>query len=220
MLKQFGSGKYRSIVLSDSVFPGRDTKAFLDWRRLGSTLSRISRCKWTYVGRGAAISLALILTPSQAFAQSGAYWLSRGKHVVKCPGVSAPEPFKLANATDQWGDIYGVLRCSDEGSNYRFEIEYIKFQVNPARREAINRQQLKFDWIGLAIYRPDGSGQGVSWLYDEAKPIQGMLNKSDAKPIIFGNLAFVVPKLVLDRAENFVFYVTTQGVLHTFFWLV
>jgi hypothetical protein len=170
-----------------------------------------------WVGVFALVVIAVALTSDFVLAQSGQYWLDRGKNlVVKCPGATDGEAFKVANAARQWGDIHGVLMCVDAGANYRYELQYFKFQINPEMRDAINRQQLSFEWVGLSLYKPAASGGSIDWLYEESLPIQGVLKKTDTKALAFGNLRFVVPKNVVDHATNFLFYVTSEGVLHSF----
>ncbi|NWP70549.1 hypothetical protein, partial [Escherichia coli] len=77
--------------------------------------------------------------------------------------------------------------------------------------------QIKFDWMGLAIYRESATAPGgIEWLYEEALPVAGTLDKTDTTPRVFGNLKFSVPKQIVNRGTNFVFYLTAQGMLQTF----
>src|ERR1700722_474459 len=152
-----------------------------------------------------------------AEAQTGPYWLARGKEGIKCPGETDGELKKLANGTGQWGDVQGILKCTDDGTNYRYELQWLKYRHNLEVVSQIDRSQIKFDWIGLAIYKagPASSG-GVEWLYEDASPIAGVLDKSDTTARFFSNIKFSVPKQIVDRGTNFTFYITTQGVLHAF----
>jgi hypothetical protein len=158
---------------------------------------------------------ALVLLPSAPFAQSSAlFWLNSGKPVFKCASQRG-EPYRVVNGPGSWLDIHGVVNCTDDGTNYVYEIEYLKCQIAPEKRSEVPRQQFKFDWIGLAVYKPDGAG-AIEWLYDEAKPIDGTLQKTETGAIAFGKIRFSVPKAVVERSQNFSFYVTSQGVLWQF----
>jgi hypothetical protein len=170
-------------------------KADLTRRSSGARdLSNICR----QLGRYTFIIGALLGTIFWAFdsyGQEKSYWLRQGgANVGSCPGNSQGEPLKAANAGRQWLVISGVITCRDVGSAYVFEVSHLAVQINPTSRNAIPREVLNFDWIGLAVYRPQGSGETVKWLYDEALPIRGTLAKGDTKKIYFGNLKFNVPK--------------------------
>ena len=166
----------------------------------------------------AACALVGVSLAGPASAQTQPYWLDRGKEVVKCPGETAGDPNKLANAAGQWGDIQGLLNCVDDGTNYRYELQWLRYRHNPEALPRINRNQIKFDWIGLAVYRASPSAPGgIEWLYEDAFPVAGVLDKTDGSPRFFGNLKFSVPKQTVDRGTNFVFYLTAQGMLQTFF---
>ena len=120
--------------------------------------------------RAAAAGLALLGTllcaSEPVVAQSRPYWLDRGREIIKCPGETAGEANKLANATGQWGEIQGVLNCIDDGANYRYELQWLSYRNNPEALGRINRGQIKFDWIGLAIYRDSAAAPGgIEWLH-------------------------------------------------------
>ena len=111
-----------------------------------------------------------------------------------------------------WAQVTGVVTCKDNGNSYAYEVNFVGVEINPEQRANIGRDSLIFDLIGLAIYGPDGTG-GVDWLYDDALPIRGSLQKDSKDKIYFGNLKFTVPKEKLARADHFIFYLTAQGAL-------
>lgn len=164
------------------------------------------------------ILFAVLLLPwESAFAQAQSYWLRQGGGVVgSCPGKPQGEPMQVANKNAGWVLITGVVTCRDEGANYSFEFNFLRVEINPAMRPSINRDSLDFDWIGLAIYKPQGNGARIDWLYDEALPIAGSLAKTSQGKIYFGNLKFAVPKGAIGQATNFLFYMTSHGPLYQF----
>lgn len=163
-----------------------------------------------------ALLFAIFVLPLVLSAQTSPplYWLRYGKPVIKCASKQADQS-RVVNGSGAWIDIHGIVNCTDDGTNYVYEIEYIKCQISPEKRHEVPRQQIKFDWIGLAVYKPDSSG-AIEWLYDEVKPIDGTLQKTDTAPIAFGKIRFSVPKAIVERSENFAFYVTSQGILWHF----
>lgn len=152
-----------------------------------------------------------------ANAQVPSYWLRQGGGVVgSCAGKPQGEPLQMANKGPAWVLITGVVTCRDEGSNYSFELNFLRVEINPSQRLFINRDRLDFDWLGLAIYKPQGNGARIEWLYDEALPIEGSLEKTSQDKIYFGNLKFTVPKNAIGQATNFLFYMTSEGPLYHF----
>lgn len=168
---------------------------------------------------GAAVILfgITVLPSTLANAQQKTYWLTQGGEIVgACPGNTQGEPLQAANKGHAWVVLTAVVTCRDEGSNYSFEISFLRVEINPGQRSAINRDRLDFDWVGLAVFKPQGNGAQIDWLYDEALPIAGTLEKSSQGKIYFGNLKFNVPKSAITQATNFIFYVTSQGPLYHF----
>lgn len=144
------------------------------------------------------------------------YWIVHGNQkVVACEGAHGSF-VKLANADGQWIYIDGIATCRDTGQDYVYSIRFVRVGINNARLTDIVRDPLKFDWIGLAVYRDDSGAQRVNWLYDEARPIQGALPKNSKERISFGGMEFKVPKTVVSQATRFTFYLTAQGIPFTF----
>jgi hypothetical protein len=163
-----------------------------------------------------ALAIAFVPWPS-AIAQVPSYWLRQGGGVVgACAGKTQGEPMQTANKGAAWVLITGVVTCRDEGANYSFEVNFLRVEINPSVRTSINRDTLDFDWIGLAVFRPQGNGAQIEWLYDEALPIEGSLEKTSRDKVYFGNLKFTVPKSAIGRATNFLFYMTSHGPLYHF----
>jgi hypothetical protein len=180
-------------------------------------------CLRSYIPRraaiaAAAISFGLLLLPWEtAVAQVQSYWLRQGGGIVgSCPGKPQGEPLQVANKNAGWVLITGVVTCRDEGANYSFELNFLRVEINPGMRSAIERDRLDFDWIGLAVFKPQGNGAQIDWLYDEALPIEGSLAKTSQDKIYFGNLKFSVPKNAIGQATNFLFYMTSHGPLYQF----
>ena len=179
-------------------------------------LRQFDRRRVAYSATVVLLAVTLLSWPP-ASAQAPSYWLRQGGGVVgACAGNAQGEPLQIANKRPGWVLITGVVTCRDEGNNYSFELNFLRVEVNPGQRTSINRDQLDFDWIGLAVFRPQGNGAQVQWLYDEALPVEGTLEKSSQEKIYFGNLKFTVPKSAIGQATNFLFYMTSHGPLYHF----
>lgn len=154
---------------------------------------------------------------SVSAADEKSYWLTNGySKTVACPGSRDGKPLRVVNKDGQWVLITGVVLCRDSGNTYSYEVRFLGVQVNPGARLRINRNQLAFDWIGLAIYQPAINDRKVKWLYDENRPLEGMLNRSGNETIYFGGMTFTVEKAAVNAATHFTFYMTSEGVLYTF----
>lgn len=166
-----------------------------------------------------ALALLAVLTgfADLARAQERSYWLGQGSTIVgSCPG-SQGEPMKAANQEGgSWVLVTGVVTCRDAGGSYVFEVNFINLTINSRARDRINRDVLNFDWLGLAVYAPKDGGAHVEWLYDEAFPIRVSLRRESTDKVYVGRMAFTVPKTAIQRASNFVFYTTAEGVLIKF----
>lgn len=165
-----------------------------------------------------AVLLACVVTSAAAVAAGGwDYWMDQGAgKVVKCDGNTNGALVKLANKDGQWIYVDGIASCKDSGSDYVFDIKFLKVSVNSARKDDVERDAINFDWLGLAVYKANPAQQHIDWLYDDAKPIQGSLAKQSTQPIYFGKLQFVVPKDRVRDATRFTFYLTAQGIPFTF----
>jgi hypothetical protein len=168
-----------------------------------------------------ALLLALILLAVSCeplLAQQKSYWLSNSNSLVgSCPGKSDGDSLRAANGEGQWVLITASITCRDVGDAYTFVIDYMSVQINPSSRERIEREVLNFDWIALSVMQPKGLGDTVNWLYDEALPIRGALEKASREKIYFGNLTFPkIAKSDLAKATNFTFYMTSQGIPFVF----
>ena len=159
-----------------------------------------------------------ILLCSAVAAQEKSYWLTNASTAVgSCPGKTDGESLRAANGGSQWVLITATITCRDMGDAYSFAIDYLSLQINPASRDRIDRDVLNFDWIALAAFQPKGPGTAINWLYDEALPIKGALEKNTREKIYFGNLVFPkIPKSDLEKATNFTFYLTSQGIPFVF----
>jgi hypothetical protein len=164
------------------------------------------------------LASALCLVATAASAQEQSYWLQRGGTVVgSCPGASQGEPLKAANTSlNGWLMITAIVDCRDAGNVYSFEVRFLRVSINPRARERITRDTLNFDWLGLAVYKPQDGGRTIAWLYDEALPIRGSLRKDSDASLHFGNMKFDVPKAAISQASNFTFYLTSEGPLYAF----
>jgi len=162
--------------------------------------------------------LTTVCFPDSLFAQERAYWLANGGTVKgSCDGSRDGIPLRAANGGVQWILITAVITCRDLGTDYSYEIDHLTIQVNPKARERISRENLNFDWVGLAVYRPQGNGEAISWTYDEALGIHGSLPKSSNGKIVFGHLKFpALSKAELDRATNFTLYMISEGAVFAF----
>ena len=171
-----------------------------------------------------AASLA-VAAPGSGEAQRRAYWLTKPgtTNVAPCPGNSAGEPLKVgrdfvqekedASDDDRWLFVDGLVTCRDEGAHYAYSVEFLHVGVNPAEREALQREALAFDWIGLAAYRGATQDRAIEWLADEALPVAGSLRRDATRPITFGDLTFRVPKRAVEQATHLTFYITAEGLL-------
>lgn len=155
------------------------------------------------------------ITDQHSAAEAGeqSYWLTRGggRQKIECDGDTSERPFRVSNDAASWAQVTGVVTCKDDSNSYAYEVNFLGVEINPEQRANIGREKLIFDWLGLAVYGPDGSG-GVDWLYDNAVPVRGSLGRDGNDKIYFGHLKFSVPKEKLVRADHFVFYLTAQGV--------
>ncbi len=144
------------------------------------------------------------------------YWLRNGATNIRiCPG-SEGRPFKAANRNGQWIYLTGIIECSDIGDAYRYHVKYLQVRINPGSRARIERPTLVFDWLGLALYRPDDADDRIDWLFDDAFPVHGILHQDSDEAIYFGDIAFTVGKSATERATNFTFYLTSEGILYVF----
>jgi hypothetical protein len=167
---------------------------------------------------------AISIASSQPFIRSFAfgeasksYWLNQGgTRIEACTGNNQGKPLKVANKDGAWILLTGEVICKDTGDSYSYEVTHLSVEINPSARSRIERNQLSFDWLGLAIFRPQGSGETINWLYDDSLPIRGTLKKMDTNRIYFGNLNFKVPKTAIEKATNCLFYVLSEGILYHF----
>ncbi|MER8937880.1 hypothetical protein NKH82_00010 [Mesorhizobium sp. M0915] len=161
---------------------------------------------------GLTISVA---TP--AFSQEKSYWLRNGATKIgSCAGNTDGKPLRVVNKDGQWVLLTGVIICKDVGSAYSYKLKFLRVQINPASRDRINRDNLNFDWLGLAVYGPDKAGRKINWMFDENRPLRGTLKKDSNANIYFGELEFQVAKATISKATNFTFYLTSEGVLYHF----
>ena len=155
-----------------------------------------------------------------AFGQEQSYWLQQGgKRIEKCPGEGSGRHLKAANRDGQWILITGDVICKDGGDHYTYYVNHLAVEINSQARERVERDQLHFDWIGLAVYRPEGSGKTINWLYDDSFPLSGSLSKDSTDRIYFGRITFDVPRDAVEKATNLQFYLTSEGILYTFEFL-
>ena len=96
------------------------------------------------------------------------------------------------------------------------EARVLQVRINPGSRARIERPTLVFDWLGLALYRPDDADDRIDWLFDDAFPVHGILHQDSDEAIYFGDIAFTVGKSATERATNFTFYLTSEGILYVF----
>lgn len=171
-------------------------------------------------GRSFAVCtlVALIALATSGTAYAGwDYWLqSGGTRIVKCDGRTDEAAVKLANRDGQWVYIDGVAACKDSGANYDLEIRFLRVTINSARSGDIARDPIKFDWIGLELYRQADGQQQIEWLFHQERPIQGSLPNLPDQKVVFGKLQFSIPKTAADRATRMTFYLTAQGIPFTF----
>jgi hypothetical protein len=163
--------------------------------------------------------VATVLTLLMAFTSNGAvhaawdHWLQfGGTKIVKCDGRPDGAAVKLANRDGQWVYIDGIATCKDSGANYDLEIKFLRVTINSARSGDIARDPIKFDWIGVELYKQVDGQQKIEWLFHEEKPIQGSLPNLPDKKVVFGKLQFTIPKAAADRATRMTFYLTAQGI--------
>jgi hypothetical protein len=162
------------------------------------------------------LSIDLALSTGAAFGAWDHWIQNGGKKVAKCAGNTSGAYVKLANPDGQWIYVNGIAICKDTGTNYTYDIKYLKVTINNSRLTDFTRDSLNFDWLGMAAYRDDQAQSRIQWLYDQAKPIQGSLPKQGDRSIYFGNLQFVVPKAAIDEATRLTFYLTSQGIVYSF----
>lgn len=166
-----------------------------------------------------SFSLAvLILYSNCASAKEKSYWLEQGGDIIRrCDGNSNGEMLKAANKDGGWLLITAVVVCIDKGTVFQYTIKFARVSINPRARDRIPRQTLKFDWLGFAVFKPiDEHAEFIRWMYDEAFPIDGELNKDSTTPIFFGNVTFEVPKSDVLEATKMLFYFTSQGPIYVF----
>jgi hypothetical protein len=169
----------------------------------------------------ALIAFLLVITIGVAHAEWD-FWLKNGgTKIIKCAGNTEGIPVKLANPDGQWIYIDGIGSCKESGSSYIVEIKFLKVSVNSARSGDIIRERdpMKFDWIGVELYRQLDGQERIEWLFHDEKPIQGSLPNLADKRIVFGKLQFSIPKSAADRATRMTFYLTAQNIPFRFFVL-
>jgi hypothetical protein len=180
-----------------------------------------------HVGETIFAAMAVALSPAvisaiqfstEAKTQEQSYWLTHGgRRVESCPNKANGESFRAANGGGEWLYITASIACKETNDSYSYVIDYMSVQVNPGARARIDRPVLNFDWVGLALYQPQNNGQAVYWLYDEALPLHGSLEKTSREKIYFGKLSFPkIPKGDVEKASNFTFYLTSEGVPYAF----
>lgn len=170
-------------------------------------IARLSLCV------GLFISASLASLPVEA----ESYWLEHGgRKIGKCQPGADGAPLQVASNASQWVLVTGVMTCKDLGDSYSFELNWLRVEINPARRDDINREKLHFDWMGLALYKPKAGGAAIQWIYDQAYPVQGTLAKDDDRKIYFGKISFRVPKADIAQATRFTLYLTSEGPLYNF----
>lgn len=164
-----------------------------------------------------ALLSVLVVLACPANAAPWEYWLERGsKKIIKCPGDTAGRLIKLANPGGQWVEMTGVLTCKDQGTSYLYHLNFLKVRINPARRSDVERDPLRFDWVGVEVYKPNPQQERINWMFGEAKPVDGTLAPRSQASIAFGNVFFVIPKDVVDQATNFSFFLTAEGLPFVF----
>jgi hypothetical protein len=138
------------------------------------------------------------------------YWLKYGKPPRLCPGAHEATPLKIEGAA--WGVLAsGVILCKDAGDAYSFTISYLNVAIDPDHHEMLKRDTLRFDWIGLALYKAEAKHDGIDWLFDQSRPLKGELQLTSSRRIVFGSITFDVPKREANRAANMLFYLTFHG---------
>jgi hypothetical protein len=160
--------------------------------------------------------VALVLAMSLSLpARAESFWLEHGyTKIATCPG-GTDVPMKSANI-ETWLLITAVLECTDLGDSYQLKIRILKVQRNK-RMQVSGPEVFHFDWVGLAIYRPeDASGETIDWLYDDAVPIEGEFNKDSEKILNFAGPTFVYSKEAAEKATHFTLYVTFRGRMEQF----
>jgi hypothetical protein len=180
----------------------------------------------TKIGRSSAaaflVAFLLVIMIGAAHAEWN-YWLKfGGTKIIKCAGdATEGSLIKLANPDGQWIYIDGIANCKESGSSYAIEIKFLKVSINSARSGDIaqDRDPIKFDWIGVELYRQMDGQERIEWLFHDEKPIQGSLPNLADKRIVFGKLQFMIPKSKADRATRMTFYLTAQNIPFRFFVL-
>ena len=149
------------------------------------------------------------------------FWLRAGGRVVAtCPGAQTGMPLKVA-MTDAGGWLLanGVVMCTDTGDTYTYTFKFLRIAINPRSRRSINRERVRLEFLGMAVYRGTEGGQRVEYLAEPVLPIDAILPVSSSDPIYIGNLAFNIPKSALASATRITFYLTAQNVLFPFGFL-
>ncbi|KMO40878.1 hypothetical protein VQ02_06790 [Methylobacterium variabile] len=153
-----------------------------------------------------AIGMRVLTGPATAQETDRSYWLAFGKPVQLCPRARRWIPAKLVG--EAWGVVAsGVVLCRDRGRHYALTVEYLNLRIDPAERGRSGGDFARFDWLGLALFRPDRRG-GTEWLFDTARPVEGELRREGARRLAFGGIAFRVPKVRARLATNLLFYLT------------
>jgi hypothetical protein len=181
-------------------------------------VSRSADAAWRGQGRsrrwpgGLFAALLAGAAPSAPHAASHApgsdqgYWLSFGKPARLCPRDRELTPAKIVG--EAWNILAsGVVLCRDDGQNYTLSVEYLNVRVDPTGGGTLRPDTARFDWLGLALYRPDPQG-ATEWLFDAAHPLRGELSRDSAGRIVFGRITFRVPKDRAEQATNMLFYLT------------
>ena len=174
---------------------------------------------WGYrISSGSLATLLMLAMLFQAPAHARAYWLENGLEVpATCPGETAGMPLKVANRHADRFLITAIVMCTDTGASYKLNFEFLSVRINPSMARSIERDVVEFNWVGLAVYKAKGATEEkIDWLYDEARMIDGKLEKSSTKPVYFSNIEFDVPKKAADKATHFTFYLIWKGPLETF----
>jgi hypothetical protein len=130
-----------------------------------------------------------------------------GASFTTCPGATTPIPLKAAVPENDNILANGIIRCSDEGDDFVYAIEYVNFSLLPTSKWT----SVGLDWFGAGAQR-EGIGGRNAWTYDEVRPIKAEIG-AGVKRVSVTDISFRVPKAALANARGFGFYVVGRGTL-------
>jgi hypothetical protein len=130
-----------------------------------------------------------------------------GANFTTCAGAVSPIPLKAATPENDNILANGIVRCSDEGDDFFYTVEYLNLSLLPTSKW----KSVDLVWLGAGAQREGVKGRNT-WIYDEARPIKVTI-QAGVKRVSVKDVSFRVPKAILAKARGFGFYIVGLGTL-------